>query len=121
MDAPQQQQQQQQWVPIQQYGSSGLAWTGAAMQHVRTRSSPVKMLSGGDATTTAGTAPPPLPPQKKSPSAAPPAFADFSRTKLDVHQQDLLVARNSMRRDADAGISPISTVAAIASTGPTPR
>ena len=50
-------------------------------------------------------------PQKKSPSD----FADFSQTKLNVHQE-LLVARNSMRRDADAGISPISTVAAIANT-----
>ena len=88
-------------------------------------------------------------PQKKNP----PAFADFSQTKLDVHQvgvsfqnsynqlpmwspcmqnnvieyllilileQELLVARNSMRRDADAGISPISTVAAIANTVATP-
>ena len=115
MDAPQQ--KQQQWMPIQQYGSSGLAWTGTAMQHVRTRSSLVKMLSGDTATAAA----PPAPPQKKSPVAvAPPAFADFSRTKLDVHQ-DLLVARNSMQRDADAGISPISTVAAIASMVPTPR
>ena len=54
-------------------------------------------------------------PQKKSPSD----FADFSQTKLNVHQE-LLVARNSMRRDADAGISPISTVAAIANTVQTP-
>ena len=36
-------------------------------------------------------------------------------------EQELLVARNSMRRDADAGISPISTVAAIANTVPTSR
>ena len=35
-------------------------------------------------------------------------------------EQELLVARNSMRRDADAGISPISTVAAIANTVATP-
>ena len=88
------------------------------MQHMRTRSSPVKMLSGNDP---AAAAVPPPPAQKKSPSAhAPAAFADFSQTKLDVHQ-DLLVARNSMRRDADAGISPISTVAAIGSTAPAPR
>ena len=35
-----QEQQQQQWVPIQQYSSSGVAWSGGGPmqhQHVRTR------------------------------------------------------------------------------------
>ena len=75
----QEQQQQQQWVPIQQYSSSsGLAWSGGGpmqQQHVRTRSSPVKMLAEEHEHAVQL-------PQKKSPSD----FADFSQTKLDVHQ-----------------------------------
>ena len=71
-----QEQQQQQWVPIQQYSSSGLAWSGGGpmqQQHVRTRSSPVKMLAEEHEHAAQ---------QKKSPSD----FADFSQTKLNVHQ-----------------------------------
>ena len=52
-------------------------------------------------------------------SAVVPTLSHYSAVQQCVHQE-LLVARNSMRRDADAGISPISTVAAIANTVQTP-